>query len=180
MKSEQVKGVSEQAAGRAQDIFGDLTGDERLQLEGKARKLRANCNSSKAICWMRQWPSLNAAQVSFWPLLQGWRCWPGCWCVAAVKAPNGVVRFGLALGGCSQNKVICLSFACTAFHHAKNRTSTRNRCGAYPLLARLAHAQPYSSQAELAQAFHAETGITAHPDTFAKALSLIPWICSWQ
>eukprot|EP01031_Cornospumella_fuschlensis_P013262 gene13262-16221_t len=42
----------------------------------------------------------------------------------------------------------------------------------YPLLARLAHTQPYSSQAELAQAFHAETGITAHPDTFAKALRL--------
>ena len=42
----------------------------------------------------------------------------------------------------------------------------------YPLLTRLAHAQPYSSQAELAQAFRAETGITAHPDTFAKALKL--------
>ncbi|MDG6416451.1 IS5/IS1182 family transposase, partial [Pseudomonas syringae pv. actinidiae] len=44
--------------------------------------------------------------------------------------------------------------------------------GHYPLLTRLAHAQPYSSHAELAQAFHAETGITAHPDTFAKALKL--------
>jgi len=42
----------------------------------------------------------------------------------------------------------------------------------YPLLTQLVHAQPYSSQAELAQAFHAETGITAHPDTFAKALKL--------
>ena len=42
----------------------------------------------------------------------------------------------------------------------------------YPLPTRLAHAHPYSSQAELAQAFHAETGITAHPDTFAKALKL--------
>ena len=42
----------------------------------------------------------------------------------------------------------------------------------YPLLTSLAHAQPYSSQAELAQAFHAETGITVHPDTFAKALKL--------
>lgn len=42
----------------------------------------------------------------------------------------------------------------------------------YPLLTKLAHAQPYSSQAELAQAFHAETCITAHPDTFAKALKL--------
>ena len=42
----------------------------------------------------------------------------------------------------------------------------------YPLLTKLAHTQPYSSQAELAQAFHAQTCITAHPDTFAKALKL--------
>ncbi len=32
------------------------------------------------------------------------------------------------------------------------------------------HAHPYSSQAELADVFRAETGISAHPDTFAKAL----------
>lgn len=38
MKTEQVKGVLEQAAGKAQDVFGDLTGDERLQVEGKARQ----------------------------------------------------------------------------------------------------------------------------------------------
>ncbi|GGJ54484.1 hypothetical protein GCM10009085_54650 [Pseudomonas avellanae] len=42
----------------------------------------------------------------------------------------------------------------------------------YPVLVKLAHAQPYSSQAELALVFLAETGITAHPDTFAKALKL--------
>lgn len=42
----------------------------------------------------------------------------------------------------------------------------------YPLLVKLTHAQPYSSQAELARAFLAETGITTHPDTFAKALKL--------
>lgn len=42
----------------------------------------------------------------------------------------------------------------------------------YPVLVKLAHAHPFSSQAELADAFHAETGITAHPDTFAKALKL--------
>ncbi|EGH19359.1 ISPsy19, transposase, partial [Pseudomonas savastanoi pv. glycinea str. race 4] len=33
--------------------------------------------------------------------------------------------------------------------------------------------QPYSSQAELALVFFAETGITAHPDTFAKALKIV-------
>jgi uncharacterized protein YjbJ (UPF0337 family) len=38
MKSEQVKGVLEQAAGKAQDVFGNLTGDERTQMEGKARQ----------------------------------------------------------------------------------------------------------------------------------------------
>ncbi len=38
MKSEQVKGVLEQAAGKAQDVFGKLTGDERTQMEGKARQ----------------------------------------------------------------------------------------------------------------------------------------------
>ncbi|MNR33004.1 hypothetical protein D3C85_1506430 [compost metagenome] len=42
----------------------------------------------------------------------------------------------------------------------------------YPVLVKLAHAHSYSSQAELARAFLAETGITAHPDTFAKALKL--------
>ncbi|AAZ33404.1 ISPsy19, transposase truncated [Pseudomonas savastanoi pv. phaseolicola 1448A] len=42
----------------------------------------------------------------------------------------------------------------------------------YPVLVKLAHAQPYSSQAELALVFFAETGITAHPDTFAKALKM--------
>lgn len=42
----------------------------------------------------------------------------------------------------------------------------------YPLLVKLAHAQSYSSQAELGRALLAETGITAHPDTFAKALKL--------
>jgi hypothetical protein len=42
----------------------------------------------------------------------------------------------------------------------------------YPMLVKLAQAHPFSSQAELADAFHAETGITAHPDTFAKALKL--------
>lgn len=40
----------------------------------------------------------------------------------------------------------------------------------YPLLVKLAHAPPYSSQAELADVFRAETSISAHPDTFAKAL----------
>lgn len=40
------------------------------------------------------------------------------------------------------------------------------------MLVRLAHAHPCSSQAELALVFHAETGIAAHPDTFAKALKL--------
>lgn len=40
------------------------------------------------------------------------------------------------------------------------------------MLVKLAHAHPYSSQAELARVFLAETGITAHPDTFAKALKL--------
>jgi arginine repressor len=40
------------------------------------------------------------------------------------------------------------------------------------MLVKLAQAHPFSSQAELADAFHAETGITAHPDTFAKALKL--------
>jgi hypothetical protein len=30
----------------------------------------------------------------------------------------------------------------------------------HPLLTQLAHAEPYSSQAELARAFHSETGIT--------------------
>jgi uncharacterized protein YjbJ (UPF0337 family) len=38
MKSEQVKGALEQAAGKAQDVFGNLTGDERTQMEGKARQ----------------------------------------------------------------------------------------------------------------------------------------------
>jgi len=38
MKTEQVKGVLEQAAGKAQDVFGNLTGDERTQMEGKARQ----------------------------------------------------------------------------------------------------------------------------------------------
>jgi len=38
MKTEQVKGALEQAAGKAQDILGDLTGNERLQVEGKARQ----------------------------------------------------------------------------------------------------------------------------------------------
>ncbi|MCV5856574.1 IS5/IS1182 family transposase, partial [Escherichia coli] len=42
----------------------------------------------------------------------------------------------------------------------------------YLVLVKLAHAQPYSSQAELALVFFAETGITAHPDTFAKALKM--------
>jgi hypothetical protein len=45
----------------------------------------------------------------------------------------------------------------------------------YPMLVRFAQAHPFSSQAELADAFHVETGITAHPDTFAKALKL-EWI----
>ncbi|PXX72973.1 hypothetical protein H160_02312, partial [Pseudomonas sp. LAMO17WK12:I9] len=40
------------------------------------------------------------------------------------------------------------------------------------MLVKLAQAHPFSSQAELADAFHAETGITAHPDTFAKALKV--------
>jgi hypothetical protein len=40
----------------------------------------------------------------------------------------------------------------------------------YPVLVKLAHAHPFSSQAELADAFHAATGIIAHADTFAKAL----------
>jgi hypothetical protein len=39
-------------------------------------------------------------------------------------------------------------------------------------LVKLAHTHPYSSQAELALAFHAETGITAPPGTFAEALKL--------
>lgn len=38
MKTEQVKGALEQAAGKAQDILGGLTGNERLQVEGKARQ----------------------------------------------------------------------------------------------------------------------------------------------
>ncbi|MCY1258342.1 hypothetical protein D9M69_101570 [compost metagenome] len=42
----------------------------------------------------------------------------------------------------------------------------------YPLLVKLAHAHPFSSQAELARAFHTETGITAYPDTFVKAFKL--------
>lgn len=37
-------------------------------------------------------------------------------------------------------------------------------------LAKLAQAHLISSQAELADAFHVKTGITAHPDTFAKRL----------
>jgi hypothetical protein len=40
------------------------------------------------------------------------------------------------------------------------------------MLVKLAQAHPFSSQAELADAFHAEAGITAHPDTFAKVLKL--------
>jgi transposase len=40
----------------------------------------------------------------------------------------------------------------------------------YPLLVKLAHPHSYSSQAELADVFRAETSISAHPDTFAKAL----------
>ncbi len=40
------------------------------------------------------------------------------------------------------------------------------------MLTWLASAQPYSSHAELAKAFYTETGSTAHPDTFAKALKL--------
>lgn len=42
----------------------------------------------------------------------------------------------------------------------------------YPLLVKLAHAHPFFSQAELAHAFRAAKGITAHPDTFALALKL--------
>ena len=38
MKSEQVKGALEKAAGKTQDFLGELTGDERLQMEGKARQ----------------------------------------------------------------------------------------------------------------------------------------------
>lgn len=38
MKSEQVKGAVEKAAGKAQGFIGDLTGDERLQAEGVARQ----------------------------------------------------------------------------------------------------------------------------------------------
>jgi uncharacterized protein YjbJ (UPF0337 family) len=38
MKSEQVKGALEQVAGKAQDFLGEMTGDERAQMEGKARQ----------------------------------------------------------------------------------------------------------------------------------------------
>ncbi|SEP98267.1 Uncharacterized conserved protein YjbJ, UPF0337 family [Pseudomonas sp. NFACC02] len=38
MKAEQVKGALEKAAGKTQDFLGELTGDERLQMEGKARQ----------------------------------------------------------------------------------------------------------------------------------------------
>jgi uncharacterized protein YjbJ (UPF0337 family) len=38
MKSEQLKGALEQVAGKAQDFLGEMTGDERAQMEGKARQ----------------------------------------------------------------------------------------------------------------------------------------------
>lgn len=38
MKAEQIKGAVEQAAGKAQDWVGDLTGNDRLKMEGKARQ----------------------------------------------------------------------------------------------------------------------------------------------
>jgi uncharacterized protein YjbJ (UPF0337 family) len=38
MKAEQIKGAVEQAAGKAQDLVGDLTGSDRLKMEGKARQ----------------------------------------------------------------------------------------------------------------------------------------------
>jgi uncharacterized protein YjbJ (UPF0337 family) len=38
MKTEQVKGVLGQAIGKTQDVLGELSGDERTQLEGKARQ----------------------------------------------------------------------------------------------------------------------------------------------
>jgi hypothetical protein len=42
----------------------------------------------------------------------------------------------------------------------------------YPLLVKLAHTRPNSSQSELANVLLVETGITEHPYTFAKALTL--------
>jgi uncharacterized protein YjbJ (UPF0337 family) len=38
MKSEQVEGVAEKIAGKAQGAFGKLVGDESLQAEGAARE----------------------------------------------------------------------------------------------------------------------------------------------
>lgn len=38
MKTEQVKCVLGQAVGKTQDVLGELSGDERTQLEGKARQ----------------------------------------------------------------------------------------------------------------------------------------------
>ncbi|WP_268796932.1 CsbD family protein [Pseudomonas huanghezhanensis] len=38
MRSEHVKGATEQAAGKVQDVFGSLTGNDSLKMEGKARQ----------------------------------------------------------------------------------------------------------------------------------------------
>jgi uncharacterized protein YjbJ (UPF0337 family) len=38
MGREQVKGAVEQVAGKAQDMLGELTGDQSLQAEGNARQ----------------------------------------------------------------------------------------------------------------------------------------------
>jgi uncharacterized protein YjbJ (UPF0337 family) len=78
MKSEQVKGVLEQAAGKAQDIFGDLTGDERLQLEGKARKSAGELQQrygdllDEAADFTQRRPGITLAAVAGLTVLVGW------------------------------------------------------------------------------------------------------------
>lgn len=78
MKSEQVKGVLEQAAGRAQDILGDLTGDERLQLEGKARRSAGELQRrygdllDDAAAFMQRRPGTTLAVVGGLTALVGW------------------------------------------------------------------------------------------------------------
>lgn len=78
MKSEQVKGVLEQAAGKAQDMLGDLTGDERLQLEGKARKSAGELQQrygdllDEAMDFTQRRPGITLAAVAGLTVLVGW------------------------------------------------------------------------------------------------------------
>jgi len=46
MNKDQVKGRAEQAKGKVKDVAGDLTGNTRLESEGKADQLKGKARAS--------------------------------------------------------------------------------------------------------------------------------------